>query len=218
MMHTVIPATIAHLRISLIGVLLAALIGIPLGAFLKRTPKAADAVLGVVDAIQTVPTLAMFSFLMVALGLNDSTVIAAIVLYALLPILRNTYTGIIGVDPGIVRAGRGIGMTDFQLFYQVELPLALPVIISGMRLAFISALGITTTGVLVGASGLGMLVWRGVQTRNTAMMLSGAIPVSVLALLSNYLLAQLEKTLQRREQRRKNNKTPKEKNGNHAAV
>lgn len=184
-----------HLRITLIGVMIAALIGISVGSLLKRSQKAAGIALGIVDTIQTVPTLAMFCFLMVGLGPNDKTVIAAIVLYALFPILRNTYTGISGVDEGIVRAGRGIGMTEFQLFYKVELPIALPVIIAGIRLAVISALGITTTGVLVGSSGLGMLVWRGVQTRNTAMMLEGAIPVSILALLSSYLLAYIEKRL-----------------------
>jgi osmoprotectant transport system permease protein len=130
---------------------------------------------------------------MLIFGLNNYTVIATIFLYSLFPIMRNTYTGIKSVDAGIIRAGQGIGMTSLQLYGIVQLPLAMPLILSGVRLAIIAALGITTTGVLIGAGGLGMLVWRGIQTRNTVMMLSGAIPVSLLAVFFDLLLTRLEK-------------------------
>lgn len=194
-MSQILPALLAHLQITFLGVLAGCLVGIPVGSLIVRMPKAANAVFFVVDVIQTVPTLAMFTFLMLAFGLNNNTVIITIFLYSLFPIVRNTYTGIRNVDRGILRAGRGIGMTELQLYTMVQMPIALPVVLSGVRLALISALGIATTGVLIGASGLGMLVWRGIQTRNTAMMLSGAIPVSLLAILFDLLLSRIEKRL-----------------------
>ena len=187
-----------HLEISLLGVLLGCVVGIGLGALLRKCPRTASVAMGIVDVIQTVPTMAMLSMLMIVFGLNDTTVVITIFLYALFPILRNTYTGITGVDRGVVRAARGIGMKEGQILCKVELPLALPVILSGVRLAFVTALGVATTGVLIGAGGLGMLIWRGIQTRNTVMMLSGAIPVSLLAILTDTLLTALEKRLSRR--------------------
>ena len=194
----ILSALLVHLQITFLGVLAACVVGIIVATLLKNAPKTAKVVFAVVDVIQTVPTLAMLTFVMLVFGLNNTTVIVAIFLYSLFPIMRNTYIGITGVDKGILRAGRGIGMTELQLYTKVELPLALPVILSGIRLAIITALGIATTGVLIGAGGLGMLVWRGIQTRNTAMMLSGAIPVSLLAVLFDYLLSYLEKRLGKR--------------------
>lgn len=186
---------LVHLQITFLGVLAGCIVGIPLASVLKGRPGLAKIVFAVVDTIQTVPTLAMLTFIMLLFGLNNSTVIVAIFLYSLFPIARNTYTGITEVDRGVIRAGRGIGMTSLQIYYRVEMPLAMPVILSGIRIAIVSALGIATTGVLIGAGGLGMLIWRGIQTRNTMMMLSGAIPVSMLAVLFEYLLSFIEKKL-----------------------
>jgi osmoprotectant transport system permease protein len=194
----VLRALAAHLEITFIGVFLACAVGISAASLLRKAPGAAKAAFVVVDVIQTVPTLAMLTFVMLLFGLNDTTVIAAIFLYSLFPVIRSAYAGIMGVDRGIVRAGKGSGMTEWQIYTKVELPIALPVILSGVRLALISALGIATTGVLIGAGGLGMLVWRGIQTRNTAMMLSGAIPVSLLAVLFDFLISRLEKRLGKR--------------------
>lgn len=182
-----------HLQITFLGVCLACIIGITIASLMKNAKNISKVILIIVDIIQTVPTLAMLTFLMLIFGLNDKTVIAAIFLYSLFPIVRNTYTGINNVDRGIIRAGRGIGMTTWQIYVKVELPIALPVILSGVRMALITALGIATTGVLIGSGGLGMMIWRGIQTRNTLMMLSGAIPVSVLAILFDFLLSALEK-------------------------
>ena len=181
-----------HLQITFLGVLAGCLIGIPLASLLKKRAALAKTVMNIVDIIQTIPTLALLTFLMLFMGLNDRTVIMAIFLYSLFPIVRNTYTGITNIDKGVLKAGKGMGMTAWQIYIKLELPLALPVILSGVRLALISALGIATTGVLIGAGGLGMLVWRGIQTRNTAMMLSGAIPISLLAVLFDVLLSKLE--------------------------
>lgn len=197
-LNQVLSALLVHLEMTFLGVALSSVIGIAAATLLRKAPRAAKAVLAVVDVIQTVPTLAMLTFLMLVFGLNNTTVIAAIVLYSLFPIVRNTYVGMTGVDRGIIRAGKGSGMTELQIYTKVELPLALPVILSGIRLALISALGIATTGVLIGAGGLGMLVWRGIQTRNTLMMLSGAVPVSLLAVAFDYLLSYLEKKLGRK--------------------
>lgn len=196
-MQNVLSALLTHLQITFLGVFLGCLIGIPVASLLKNKKRIASVVLSVVDIIQTVPTLAMLTFLMLFIGLNDRTVIAAIVLYSLFPIVRNTHTGLSNVDKGIIKAGKGIGMTKWQVYFRVELPLALPVILSGIRLALISALGIATTGVLIGSGGLGMLVWRGIQTRNAAMMLSGAVPVSLLAVAFDLLLSTLEKRQRR---------------------
>lgn len=194
----VLSALWVHLEMTFLGVSLACVIGISVASLLKKAPGFSRAVFVLVDIIQTVPTLAMLTFVMLLFGLNNTTVIVAIFLYALFPIIRNTYTGITGVDRGIIRAGKGSGMTQWQIYTKVELPIALPEILTGIRLALITALGIATTGVLIGAGGLGMLVWRGIQTRNTAMMLSGAIPVSLLAVIFDYLLFYLEKRLGKR--------------------
>lgn len=192
-----LSASLTHLEITFLGVLIGCVIGLPLAALLVRLPKLSRGVFAVVDAIQTVPTLAMLTFVMLIFGLNDSTVVAAIVLYSLFPIARNTYVGLTSVDQGIIRAGRGIGMTPLQIFTMVRFPIAVPMILTGVRLAIVSALGIATTGVFIGSGGLGMLIWRGIQTRNTMMMLSGAIPVSVLAVLFEYVILFVEKKLTR---------------------
>ncbi|QQK08728.1 ABC transporter permease [Miniphocaeibacter halophilus] len=191
-------ALLVHLRIVFTGIFFGCLIGIPIGSLLREHKTISQIIFTIVDIIQTVPTLAMFTFLMLIFGLNNSTVIFSIFLYSLFPIVRNTYTGIKEVDKGVIRAGRGIGMTEMQIYFKLELPLAMPVILSGVRLALISALSIATTGVLIGAGGLGMLIWRGIQTRNMKMMLSGAIPVSLLAIMFDILLSILEKRISRR--------------------
>ena len=194
-LNQVLSALLTHLEITFLGVSLSCAIGIPAASLLRKSPQTARSVLAAVDVIQTVPTLAMLTFMMLIFGLNNTTVIAAIVLYSLFPVVRNTYAGMAGVERGIIRAGKGNGMTELQIYTKLELPLALPVILSGIRLALVSALGIATTGVLIGAGGLGMLIWRGIQTRNALMMLSGAVPVSLLAVFLDYLLSYSEKKL-----------------------
>ncbi len=192
---TLLNSILEHIQISFFGVLMALVTGVVLAALMNRQKLLKQVVFIVIDVIQTVPTLAMFTFVMLVFGLNNTTVIVSVFLYSLFPIIRNTYTGIASVSPSVIRAARGIGMTDFQIYTKIELPIALPVIITGVKLALVSALSITTTGVLIGAGGLGMLVWRGIQTRNTTMMLSGAVPVSVLAILTDWVLSRVEKWL-----------------------
>ena len=197
-MSSVLSAALTHLNITFLGILAGCVVGLPLSALLVRYPKLSRGLFAVVDALQTVPTLAMLTFVMLLFGLNDSTVVVTIFFYSLFPIIRNAYVGLTSVDAGTIRAGRGIGMTSLQIFTMVRFPVAVPMILTGLRLAIVSALGIATTGVFIGAGGLGMLIWRGIQTRNTAMMLSGAIPVTVLAVLFEYLLSYAEKKLTRK--------------------
>lgn len=190
-----LSAALVHLEITFLGILIGCIIGLPLAALLIKYPKLGHGTFAVIDLIQTVPTLAMLIFIMLIMGLNDRTVVAGIVLYSLFPITRNAYVGLTSVDGGTIRAAKGIGMTELQIFTKVRFPIAVPMILTGIRLAVVSALGIATTGVFIGAGGLGMLIWRGIQTRNTAMMLSGAVPVSVLAVLLEYVIGHIEKKL-----------------------
>lgn len=198
MRYNIISPLLVHLELSAAGVLITMAIGITLGMLLKNRPKLAGFVLGIADLIQTVPTLAMLSILCSVLGLNNKPVVVSIIFYSMLPILRSTYVGITSVNPVVVRAARGIGMKESQILMKVEVPLALPVILSGIRIAFVSALGIVTTGILVGSGGLGMLIWRGMQTRDPVMTLCGAVPVSLLALIWDLLTAFLENKLARK--------------------
>ena len=198
-MNNVISAMLTHLQISFTGVVLACAAGLPLAALMVKREKLSKFIFAIIDGIQTIPTLAMLTFVMLIFGLNDKTVITSIFLYSLFPVIRNTYVGLCSVDKGIIRAGKGIGMTKLQLFTKIRFPLAMPSILTGIRLAMVSALGIATTGVFIGAGGLGMLIWRGIQTRNMNMMLSGAIPVCALALLFEYVIGLAEKKLTRRK-------------------
>ena len=193
----IFSALIVHLKISFIGVILGSILGIILASLIFNSKKASKVIMTIVDAIQTVPTMAMLIFIMLIFGLNDNTVICAIFLYSLFPIVRNTYVGLSTVDSGVLRAGKGIGMTRMQLYFKVKLPLAMPYIIAGIRLAIVTALATTTTGVFVGAGGLGGYIWRGIQTRNNLMILSGAVPVSLLAIIFEYLLGFIEKRLKK---------------------
>lgn len=199
-MTGILSAALVHLKITFAGVLAACIVGLPLSAFLIRHNGLKRVLFAIVDALQTVPTLAMLTFVMLIFGLSDTTVMVAIFLYSLFPVIRNTYVGLTSVDQGTIRAGRGIGMTSLQIFTMIRFPLAMPMILTGIRLAIVSALGIATTGVFIGAGGLGMLIWRGIQTRNMAMMLSGAIPVSLLAVLFEYFLSFAEKRLTKKTQ------------------
>jgi osmoprotectant transport system permease protein len=197
--HTeVLELTFEHLWLVGISTLLAVLIGIPLGVLITRWPAWNKPVLGGANIIQTIPSLALFGFLLPAPWIGeraDRLAILALTLYALLPLIRNTYTGIKGVDRAVVEAGRGMGMTDRQLLWQVELPLALGVIIAGVRVATVISVGLATIAAAIGAGGLGEYIFRGLAMVNNQIILAGAIPAAVLALLADVSLGWLEKRL-----------------------
>jgi osmoprotectant transport system permease protein len=197
--HTeVLELTAEHLWLVGASIALAVLIGIPLGILITRWPVWSKPVLGGANIIQTIPSLALFGFLLPAPWIGaraDRLAILALTLYALLPLIRNTYTGIRGVDRAVVEAGRGMGMTDHQLLWQVELPLALGVIIAGVRVAAVISIGLATIAAAIGAGGLGEYIFRGLAMVNNQVILAGAIPAAALAILTDVSLGWLEKRL-----------------------
>ena len=197
--HTeVLELTLEHLWLVGISTILAVLVGIPLGILITRWPALNKPVLGGANIIQTIPSLALFGFLLPAPWIGeraDRIAILALALYALLPMIRNTYVGIKGVDPAVIEAGRGMGLTDRQLLFQVELPLALGVIIAGVRVATVISVGLATIAAAIGAGGLGEYIFRGLAMVNNQVILAGAIPAAVMALLADVSLGWLEKRL-----------------------
>jgi osmoprotectant transport system permease protein len=194
----VLELTLEHLWLVGVSTLLAVVIGIPLGILIAHRPILNRPVLASANIIQTIPSLALFGFLLPVPWLGDRAerlAILALTLYALLPLIRNTYAGIRGVDRAVVEAGRGMGLTDRQLLFQVELPLALSVILSGVRVAVVISVGLATIAAAIGAGGLGELIFRGLAMVNNQLILAGAIPAALLALLADFSLGLLEKRL-----------------------
>lgn len=195
----VLQLTLEHLWLVGLSTLFAVVIGIPLGILLTRRPVLEKPVLGAANVMQTIPSLALFGFLLPAPWIGqraDRIAILALTLYALLPLIRNTYVGITGVDRAIVEAGRGMGLTDRQLLFQVELPLAMSVIIAGVRVATVISVGLATIAAAVGAGGLGEYIFRGLAMVNNTVILAGAVPAALLAILADVALGLLEKRLQ----------------------
>jgi osmoprotectant transport system permease protein len=185
-----------HLFLVLVSTLLAVAIGVPLGILLTRRPRWRRPILGFANVCQTIPSLALFGFLIPLPfigGVGARTAIVALVVYALLPIVRNTYTGIANVDPAVREAGRGMGMTDRELLIMVELPLAAGVILSGIRVATVIGVGVATIAAAVGAGGLGVYIFRGVAVVNDTLILAGALPAALLALTADGLLGLVER-------------------------
>ncbi|NBD24694.1 glycine betaine ABC transporter substrate-binding protein [Paenibacillus glycinis] len=191
----ILRATLEHIQISLIALLIAIVISIPVGLLLTRMPRLAAPVIGIASLFQTIPSLALLGFMIPLLGIGFTPAIVALTVYALLPILRNTYTGIMNVEKPIKEAGIGMGMTSFQVMWKVELPLALNVIMAGIRTATVMIIGVATLASLIGAGGLGDLIFRGISTVNTELILAGTIPAALMALLFDYMLGRMEKAL-----------------------
>ena len=188
-----------HLFLVGVSTVIAVLIGVPLGIFLTRQPRFSGAVLGFANVMQTIPSLALFGLLIplpFVGGIGGNTAIIALILYALLPIIRNTYVGIVGVDPAVREAGRGMGMTDRQLLFQVELPLAASVILSGIRVATVITVGVAAIAAAIGAGGLGVFIFRGVAIVDNGLILAGAVPAALLAIAIDAILAGVERFLQ----------------------
>lgn len=187
-----------HLALMLASVCAAALVGLPAGIVAARVRRLAPPLVTLANIVQTIPSVALLGFLLPVCGIGRTTAVIALFLYALLPIVRNTIAGIQGVTPAVVDAARGMGMSGRQVLWQVELPLALPVIFAGIRTAAVINVGVTTLSALIGAGGLGTFIFRGLATNNTAVILLGAVPAAVLALLADGLLALGERALRRR--------------------
>ncbi len=195
----VLQLTAEHLWMVAISMLIAVVIGVPAGVVLTRKRYLNKPVLGGASVIQTVPSLALFGFLLAVPWIGERAeriAILALVLYALLPMVRNTYVGITNVDPAVVETGRAMGMTDRQLLFRVELPLAMPTIVAGVRVATVISVGLATLAAAVGAGGLGEFIFRGLAMVNTTLILAGAIPAAVLALLADLLLGLIQRHLE----------------------
>jgi osmoprotectant transport system permease protein len=185
----ILDATRQHIILSVISLFWATLIAVPAGILLTRYRFLAGPVLGIVSVFQTIPSLALLGFMIPLFGIGPLPAILAMVIYVLLPILRNTYTGILDVDQALLEAGRGMGMTKSQMLWLVELPVARPIIFAGLRTATVMTIGVATLAAFIGAGGLGDLILRGISMVDTGIILAGAVPAAVLAILFDMLLA-----------------------------
>lgn len=200
----VLRLVLQHLFLVGVATGLAVAVGVPLGVLLTRRPALSGPVLGVANVLQTVPSLALFGFLIplpLLGGIGARTAIVALVLYALLPIMRNTYTGIRGIDPAVREAGRGMGMTDGEILRMVELPLASSTIMAGIRIATVVGVGVATIAAVIGAGGLGVYIFRGVAMVDNTLILAGALPAAAMALVADFGLGLLERGLRPRSLR-----------------
>ncbi|WDF55040.1 ABC transporter permease/substrate-binding protein [Mucilaginibacter sp. KACC 22063] len=185
--------TLQHIGLTFISLLLAILVGLPLGIFIARRQKYSGIVLTIAGILQTIPSIALLGFMIPVLGIGPKPAIAALLIYALLPVIRNTFTGISGVDASVKEAAQAMGMSQAQILTKVELPLAMPVILAGIRTAAVINVGVATLASLIAAGGLGEFIFGGISLNNTNMILAGAIPAAILAILFDTLLALLQK-------------------------
>jgi osmoprotectant transport system permease protein len=194
----ILSATLDHVTLVVIAMMIAILIGVPLGMLIVQRPTLRTIALGLASIFQTIPSLALFGFLIPIPfigGIGKRTAIVALVLYALLPILRNTFVGLTGIDPAVLESAEAMGMTRSQILFRVRFPLALAVILAGIRTATIITIGVATIAAAIGAGGLGGFIFRGVALVSDALILAGAIPAALLALFADFLLGLLERRL-----------------------
>ncbi len=185
-----------HLLMSVYGVLFSALVGIPVGILIARFSRLSGVVIALTNIIQTIPVIAMLAIMMLVMGLGNTTVVVTVFFYALLPIIKNTYTGITNVDSGIKDAGKSMGMTRNQVLTMIELPLALSVIIGGLRIALVVAIGVVAVGSFIGATTLSDVIIRGTNaSEGTVFILAGAIPIAIIAVIVDIALRLLERKL-----------------------
>jgi osmoprotectant transport system permease protein len=195
----IFDATVSHLTLVVIAMAFAIAIAVPLGMLIVQRPALRNIALGLASVFQTIPSLALFGFLIPIPfigGIGRRTAIVALVLYALLPILRNTYVGLTSIDPAVLQAAEAMGMTEAQVLYRVRMPLALAFIMAGIRTATVITIGVATIAAAIGAGGLGTFIFRGVAMVSDAVILAGAIPAALLAIAADILLGWLERRLE----------------------
>lgn len=188
-----LQALLQHIQLVFISMLIAILIGVPLGILVTRVKVLETPVLGAAGILQTIPSLALLGFMIPLFGIGIKTAVAALFLYSLLPIIRNTFTGIKDVDKSTLEAARGMGMTNFQILCRVQLPLALSIMMAGIRTAAVINVGTATLAAFIGGGGLGDFIFLGISRNIDALVLIGAIPAAILALIFDWLLGYLEK-------------------------
>lgn len=212
----ILSLLIDHIKLTAVSVGIAIIIGVPLGILISYMAKVSKPILSIANIIQAIPSMALLGFMIPFLGIGTAPAVVAVVLYSLLPIIKNTYTGIESISPQTLEAAKGIGLTPYQILFKVQIPLALPVIMAGVRIAAVTAVGLMTMAAFIGAGGLGYLVFSGIRTVNNLQILAGAIPACLLALFIDFLLGLVEKlvtpiSLQKGEttHRRRNRKIQK---------
>lgn len=188
----IIDLLVQHISLTLIAILIAILVGVPLGIIVSRVSFLRKPIIGFVNLIQAVPSMALLGLLIPLLGIGSTPAIFMVVIYSLLPIVKNTYTGLTSIDPVILESAKGIGLTRNQTLFRIQLPIALPIIMAGVRISAVTAVGLMTLAAFIGAGGLGYLVFSGVQTVNNNMILAGAIPACILALIVDYIFGKIE--------------------------
>ncbi|MGH4141170.1 glycine betaine ABC transporter substrate-binding protein [Clostridium sp.] len=189
----IIHLTLQHIELTVFAVVLAIIVGIPLGILISRYKKMSGPVIGLANLIQAVPSLALLGFLIPLMGIGSAPAILMVFLYSLLPIIKNTYTGLMNINPDVIESSKGMGMTNKQVLNLVQLPLAFPVIMTGIRISAVTAVGLMTIAAFIGAGGLGYMVFSGVQTVDNNMILAGAIPACLLALLMDSIVEKIER-------------------------
>ncbi len=191
----IVSLSIEHLQLVLLSIAIAAAVALPAAVLLARRPGPRRWATGFANIAQTIPSLALFGFLLPLIGIGKQTAIVALCLYALLPILRNTLVGILGVDPAVRESAVAMGMTARQILWQVELPLAVPSILAGVRIATVTTIGTATVAAAIGAGGLGVFIFRGISMVDTRTVLAGAVPAALMALLADGGLEWIERKL-----------------------
>lgn len=198
MSSALLEGIVEHMALVSIAILISTVLGVIMGVIAYWVRFLDSVILWVSEVLQTIPSLALLALLMIIFGLGDITLIVGLVLYALLPIVRNTYTGLKNVSPHLKDAARGMGMSKMQRLFKVEIPLSFPLIFSGIKIALVNSLSVAVMGVLIGANGLGTIIYRGIQSRNMENILIGAIPVVVMALVFDFGMSKIEKQLIKR--------------------
>jgi osmoprotectant transport system permease protein len=196
----ILQLSVEHVFLVAVAIGIAIAVGVPLGILMTRRPQLGKPILLFANVVQTIPSLALFGFLIPVPfigGIGVRTAVIVLFLYSLLPIVRNTYTGILGVDPAVREAAKGMGMTESQILWSVELPLSLGVIFAGIRVATVIAVGVATIAAAIGAGGLGMFIFRGTSMLDYRVILAGAIPAAMIALAADFGLSLLEKAFSR---------------------
>lgn len=190
--------TSEHLEISLVSIVAASMIGLGLGILVSRYHRSSGIVIGLTNFIYTIPSIALFGFLIPFSGIGNATAIIALTVYALLPMVRNTYTGITGIDREIIEAAQGMGSTSFQILCKIQLPLAFPVILSGFRNMVVMTIALAGIAAFIGAGGLGVAIYRGITTNNGVMTVAGSLLIAILALLADWGIGRYERYIKRK--------------------
>jgi osmoprotectant transport system permease protein len=193
--NLILKLTLEHLKITVIAVSISTVIGVAIGILITRYKRAATPVIGIAGIVYTIPSLALFGMLIPFIGIGIKPALIALILYSQLALIRNTFVGIVHIDPSVREAGKGMGMSPWQFLRIVELPVALPVIMAGIRTAAVMNIGTATIAAYIGAGGLGWLIFRGIASVNAEQIVAGALPVTLLAIGVDYLFVLLERVL-----------------------